>query len=61
MSTKKETNAEAIQTAFDWLKNGIPQNGETINFKKYTLRDMAKEADITKADAEFICKELQRR
>jgi hypothetical protein len=61
MSTKKETKTEVIKTAFDWFKNGIPQKGETINLKKYSLRDMAKEADITKADAEFICKELQRR
>ena len=61
VSTKKETKAEAMQTAFEWLKNGIPQKGEIIDFKKYTLRDMAKEADISKADAEFICKELQRR
>jgi integrase len=61
ISTKKETKAEAIQTAFDWLKNGIPQKGEPVDFKKYTLRDMAKGADISKADAEFICKELQRR
>jgi len=61
ISTKKETKAEAIQTAFDWLRNGIPQKDEAIDFKRYTLRDMAKEADIDKADAEFICKELQRR
>jgi integrase len=61
ISTKKETKTEAIQTAFDWLRNGIPQKDEAIDFKKYTLRDMAKEADIDKADAEFICKELQRR
>ena len=61
ISTKKETKAEAIKTAFDWLRDGIPQKGEAIDFKKYTLRDMAKEADIIRADAEFICKELQRR
>jgi hypothetical protein len=61
ISTKKETKTEAIQTAFDWLKNGIPQKGEIVGIKKYTLRDMAKETDISKADAEFICKELQRR
>jgi integrase len=61
ISTKKETKTEAIQTAFDWLRNGIPQKGEVIDFKKYTLRDMAKEADISKSDAEYICKELQRR
>ena len=61
ISTKKESKAEAIQLAFDWLKNGIPKKGEVVNFKKYSLRDMAKEADITKADTEFICKELKRR
>ena len=61
ISTKKETEAEAIQTAFEWLKNGIPQKGESVDFKKYSLRDMAKKSDITKADAEYICKELQRR
>ena len=61
ISTKKETEAEAIETAFQWLRDGIPRKGETVDFKKYTLRDMAKDADISKADAEFICKELQRR
>jgi integrase len=61
ISTKKETQKEAIQIAFDWLRDGIPKKGETIESKKYSLRDMAKEADITKTDAEFICKELQRR
>ncbi|MDR2923496.1 MAG: site-specific integrase [Treponema sp.] len=61
ISTKKETKAEAIKTAFVWLRDGIPQKGEAIDFKKYTLRDMAKEADVIKADAEYICKELQRR
>jgi len=61
ISTKKETKTEAIQIAFDWLKNGLPQKGEIVNFKKYTLRHMAKETDITQDDAEFICKELQRR
>jgi hypothetical protein len=61
ISTKKETEAEAIKTAFEWLRDGIPQKGEIVGFKKYTLRDMAKEADIGRADAEFIRKELQRR
>jgi hypothetical protein len=61
INTKKETEKEAIQTAFEWLRDGIPQRGETVSLKKYTLRDMAKEANITKIDAEFICKELHRR
>ena len=61
ISTKKETEKEAIQTAFEWLKNGIPQQRGTVSQKEYSLRDMAKRADITNEDAEFICKELQRR
>jgi hypothetical protein len=61
LSTKQETEAEAIQTAFRWLKDGIPRKGEAVPFKNYTLRDMAKGADIDNADAVFILKELQRR
>ena len=61
ISTKKETEAEAIQVAFDWLKNGIPKKGETVNYKKYSLRDMAKDADLNDDDARYICKELKRR
>lgn len=61
LSTKKETEAEAIQVAFEWLKNGIPHRKEVIPFKKYTLRDLAKETELTKDDAKYICKELQRR
>ena len=61
INTKKETEKEAMQIAFEWLKDGIPQNGGTIGLKKYSLRDMTKETDTTISDAEFICKELQRR
>jgi integrase len=61
ISTGQETEAAAIATVFLWLKDGIPRKGETIPFKKYSLRDMAREADINGHDAEFICKELQRR
>ena len=61
ISTKKETRAEAIKIAFEWLRYGIPSKNESINIKKYSLRDMAKEVDVNKADAEFICKELRRR
>ncbi|MCL1927967.1 MAG: site-specific integrase [Treponema sp.] len=60
INTKKETEKEAIQIVFEWLKDGIPQQGETVSLKKYTLREMAKGADITKVNAEFICKELHR-
>ena len=39
--------------AFGWLKNGIPQKGEAVSYKKYTLRNIAKEADITQGDTEI--------
>jgi hypothetical protein len=61
ISTGQETAAAAIATAFRWLKDGIPRKGEAVPLKKYTLRDMAKEAEINGPDVEFICKELQRR
>jgi integrase len=61
VGTKKETEAEAIKTAFQWIRDGIPRKGEAVPFKKYTLRDMAKGADINGPDADFICKKLQRR
>ena len=61
ISTKQETESGAVSTAFQWLKDGIPQRGEAIPLKTYSLRDMAKEADISRSDCEFICKELKRR
>ena len=44
-----------------WLNDGIPKKREIIPFKKYSLRDLAKEADLNNDDANYICKELQRR
>jgi integrase len=61
ISTKQETEAAAIQTAFQWLKDGLPRKGETIPLKKYSLRDMARGGDLSGADCEYIAKELQRR
>jgi hypothetical protein len=61
ISTKQETESSAVSIAFQWLKDGIPRRGEALSLKKYSLRDMAREADISRADCEFICKELKRR
>jgi integrase len=61
ISTKQEKEADAVQTAFQWFREGVPQRGGAVSLKKYTLRDMAKEADVTAADCEYICKELKRR
>lgn len=61
ISTKQETESGAIKTAIQWLKDGIPRRGEAVPLKKYSLRDMVREAEISRADCEFICKELKRR
>ena len=61
ISTKQESESEAVKTAFDWLKNGIPRRSEPIPLKQYSLRNMAKATEVSKEDATFICKELQRR
>ncbi|MDR0464337.1 MAG: hypothetical protein LBG94_04365 [Treponema sp.] len=61
ISTKQESEIEASKTAFEWLRTGIPKQGEAISFKQYSLRDMAKAAEISKDDSVFICKGLQRR
>ena len=61
VSTKQESEPEAIKMAFEWLKNGIPKSGETVSHKQYSLRDMAKASEVSREDAAFICKELQRR
>jgi hypothetical protein len=61
ISTKQETEAAAMQTALQWLKDGIPRRGESVPVKKYSLQDMARGTELTAEDCEFICKELQRR
>jgi len=61
ISTRQETESGALSTAFQWLKNGIPRSEEVIPLKKYSLRNMAREAEISTADCEYICKELKRR
>jgi integrase len=61
ISTKQETESGAVSVAFQWLKDGIPHKGEAIPLKKYSLRDMARETEISASDCEYICKELRRR
>ncbi|MFP3042426.1 site-specific integrase [Treponema primitia] len=61
ISTGQVTESAAIQTAFEWLRDGIPQqNGKPVDLKRYSLREMAKAADLTPDDVDFIIKELQR-
>lgn len=61
ISTKQEKYDDAVATAFDWLKNGVPKDNKVLSFKKYSLRDMADEVDLNSDDAEYICKKLKQR
>ena len=47
ISTKQETESGAVKTALQWLKDGVPRRSEIIPLKKYSLRDMAREAEIS--------------
>ena len=59
ISTGQETKAAAIETAFKWLREGIPQKGGAVSAKAYRVRDYMRKADFTKEDAIFLVKELQ--
>ncbi|MFP3089181.1 tyrosine-type recombinase/integrase [Treponema sp. TIM-1] len=62
ISTRQVSESAAIQTAFGWFRDGIPQqNGKTIDIKRYSLREMAKDTDLAPDDVDFIIGELQHR
>ena len=61
ISTKQKVESEAVKTAIAWLRDGIPGKDGRVDVKQHSLRDMAKSASVTQADAVFICKELHRR
>jgi hypothetical protein len=62
ISTRQVSESAAIQTAFAWFRDGIPQqNGKTVDFKRYSLREMAKDGDLAPEDVDFIIGELQHR
>jgi integrase len=59
VSTKKRTEAEAIQTAFLWLRDGIPQKQAALNVKDLSLKDTARKVGNT-TEADIMLKELKR-
>jgi integrase len=62
ISTRQVTESAAIETAFAWFRDGIPQQkGKTLDLKRYSLREMAKDADLAPDDVDFIIGELQHR
>jgi integrase len=58
VSTRQGTRAEAIATAYEWLKNGMPmaEGGNVAISIMEALRQVQ-----TTAEADFVCRELKRR
>jgi hypothetical protein len=53
ISNRKRTEAEALQVAFQWLRDGIPQKQTAIKVKDLSLKDAARTIK-TKAEAEIL-------
>ncbi|MDR0448386.1 MAG: site-specific integrase, partial [Treponema sp.] len=59
ISTKQKTEAEAIKTAFAWLRDGIPQKREPLKVEGMALKDVARKIK-TKTEAETLLEEMKR-
>ena len=59
VSTKKNTRDEAMQVAFKWLRNGIPQKKETLRVSDLSLKDMVRKIKAGD-EAETLLTELRR-
>ena len=59
LSTKKKTEAEAMDVAFKWLRDGIPQKNEALRINDLTLKSGARKIK-TKDEAEIVLAELKR-
>jgi integrase len=58
ISTKQKTKAEAIVTAYEWLKNGMPLAGG--GNAAISVMDALRQIQTT-AEADFVCRELKRK
>jgi len=59
ISTRQKDEAEALKTAFAWLRDGIPQKRATIKVEALSLKDTARKIKTT-AEAEILLAELKR-
>ena len=59
VSTKKKNEDEAIQVAFKWLRDGIPQKKSALRVTDLSLKDMAKKIKAGE-EAEILMTELKR-
>jgi hypothetical protein len=58
ISTKKKIEKDALQTAFQWLRDGIPQKRAALKVNYLALKDIARKVE-TKIEVEIILKELR--
>jgi hypothetical protein len=59
ISTRQKTEAEAIKTAFVWLRDSIPQKRAVMKVEGLALKDTARKIK-TKAEAETLLDEMKR-
>jgi integrase len=59
VSTKMETEKEAIKVAFTWLRDGIPKKNEVLKVQDLSLIDVARKIK-TDAEIETLLYELKR-
>jgi hypothetical protein len=59
ISTRQKTEAEAVKTAFAWLRDGIPQKRMPVKVQDLALKDVARKIK-TKAEAETLLNEMKR-
>ena len=59
VSTKKKTEKEAMQIAFQWLRDGIPQKKEALKVNDLSLKDVARKIK-TQPEVELFLAELRR-
>ncbi len=60
ISTGKKTEEDAIQTAFQWLRDGIPQKEKVVNVKNLVMKDVIQQID-NMDDVKLVLNELKRR
>jgi integrase len=59
ISTRQKTEAEAVKTAFAWLRDGIPQKRMPVKVQDLALKDVARKIK-TKSEAEILLEEIKR-
>jgi len=59
ISTRQKTEAEAMKTAFAWLRDGIPQKRTPLKVQDLSFKDTARKVK-TKVEAEILLEEMKR-